>query len=217
MTRIALIGATGLIGSHLVPHLKDHRLLSLARRASLPPHVGWREKVAPMKDWPGLIADEEVDVAIAAIGTTWAKVKDWEKFDRIDRHGVVNFADAAKQAGARQLIVVSSSLADANSRNKYLAIKGQMEADVAGVGFNRLDIVRPGLLRGDRGKERRLKERLGILVSPLTNLIVPSNLKAIDGETVAQAIAALVGAEGGGQTIHHNREIHALAEGDTAS
>ena len=30
----------------------------------------------------------------------------------------------------------------------YLRLKGEMEAALAGLGFDRLDIVRPGLLRG---------------------------------------------------------------------
>ncbi|WP_265564347.1 NAD-dependent epimerase/dehydratase family protein [Sphingomicrobium arenosum] len=209
--RIALIGATGLIGSHLAPLLKGQKLLSLARRASLGQAPGWCEKVGPMERWPAMLEEETVDVAVATIGTTWAKVGNWEDFDRIDRHAVVNFARAARTAGARQLIVVSSSMADRDSKSRYLVIKGQMEADVASLGFERVDIMRPGLLRGERGKERRLKERLGILLSPLVNRFVPDKVRAIDGETVAQAMAQLVGRPGSGVTVHHNAEIRALA------
>ncbi|WP_260482496.1 nucleoside-diphosphate sugar epimerase [Sphingomicrobium flavum] len=213
--RIALIGATGLIGSELLPLLRSHELLSLSRRASLPVREGWREKIGGMEDWPSLLEGETVDVAIATIGTTWAKVKDWELFEAIDRHAVVNFARAAKAAGARQLIVVSSAMADADSRNNYLSLKGRMEADVRGLGFARLDIIRPGLLRGDRGSERRLGERLGIVISPLMNLILRGPLEkyqAIDAGRVAAAMAALVGKQGEGVFIHHNPELTALSQ-----
>ncbi|MBB3764347.1 Rossmann-fold NAD(P)-binding domain-containing protein [Sphingomicrobium lutaoense] len=213
--RIALIGATGLIGRSLVPMLARHDLLTLGRRESLPFMPHHREKVGPIEDWPGLLEGDGVDVAIAAIGTTWAKVRDWEKFEAIDRHGVTSFAEGARRAGARQLIVISSALADADSRNRYLAIKGRMEADVRKLGFERVDVVRPGLLRGKRGSDRRPGERFGILISPLLNLLLRGPLEkyqAIDAEQVARAVAALVGKAGGGVFIHHNRELKALGE-----
>ena len=211
MTRIALIGASGLIGSHLVPLLEGHAVLSLARTPSVAlPNV--TERIGEMADWPGMLADEDVDIAIGTTGTTWAKAKDWETYDRIDRHGVVEFARAAQAAGARRMIVVSSSMADAASKNRYLAIKGQMEADLASLGFERLDILRPGLLRGKRGGERRWKERLGILVSPLVNPLLPRNIRSIDAGLVARAMAALVEAPGEGRFVHHNEDIRALAE-----
>ena len=212
--RVALIGASGLIGSHLLGELAGRQLLSLSRSAVLPPREGWREKQGGMEDWPALLEGEAVDVAIATIGTTWAKVRDWEKFEAIDRHAVVNFARSAKGAGARQLIVVSSAMANAESRNRYLAIKGRMEADVAALGFDRIDIMQPGLLRGERGKERRIGERIGILASPLVNLLLQGPLdkyQAIDAALVAKAMAALVGHEGSGVHIHRNREIRKLA------
>lgn len=212
--RVVLIGASGLIGSHLLGELPGRQLLSLSRSAVLPPREGWREKQGGMEDWPALLEGEAVDVAIATIGTTWTKVRDWEKFEAIDRHAVVNFARAAKGAGARQLIVVSSAMANAESRNRYLAIKGWMEADVAGLGFDRVDIMQPGLLRGERGKERRIGERIGILASPLLNLLLQGPLdkyRAIDVALVAKAMAALVGREGSGVHVHRNREIRKLA------
>lgn len=212
--RIAFIGATGLIGSELLPHLVQHQLLSLSRRPALPEREGWREQLGGMEEWPALLDGEAVDVAIATIGTTWAKVKDWDKFEAIDRHAVVDFARAARQAGARQLIVVSSAMADADSRNNYLALKGRMERDVKALGFDRVDIIQPGLLRGDRGPERRIGERLGIIISPLLNLILRGPLEkyqAIDASIVAKSMAALVGKEGDGIAVHHNTELKALA------
>ncbi|RZV50054.1 MAG: hypothetical protein EX258_06105, partial [Sphingomonadaceae bacterium] len=118
--RIALIGSSGLIGSHLLGHLGKHELLSLSRRATLPERDGWREKLGSMEEWPAMLAGERIDVAIATIGTTRAKTPDWEAYEAIDRHAVVNFARAAKAAGARHLIVVSSSMANAGSSNRYL-------------------------------------------------------------------------------------------------
>ncbi|WP_265570025.1 nucleoside-diphosphate sugar epimerase [Sphingomicrobium nitratireducens] len=214
MARIALIGATGLIGSKLVPMLEGQQLLSLARRATLPSRAGWREKVGEMKVWPSMLESEQLDIAIAAIGTTWAKAKDWATFEDIDRNAVANFAKAAREAGARQLIVVSSVGADVGSRSEYLAIKGRMEADVSDLGYARVDLFRPGLLRGERGKERRMKERFGILLSPAINLALRGRLskfQAIDAALVASAMRAAMDETAPGTFVHHNAEIRKLA------
>ena len=73
----------------------------------------------------------------------------------------------------------------------------------------RLDILQPGLLRGARGADRRFGERLGILVSPLANLLLRGRLDrfaAIDASTVAAAICrAGRRASGRGTFIHRNR------------
>lgn len=214
--RVALIGASGLIGSHLLGHLGGRDLLALSRSPTLPAGSNWREKIGDKEEWPGLLAGEAIDVAVAAIGTTRAKTADWAAYEAIDRHAIVRFAEAARGAGARQLIVVSSAMADPDSRSPYLAIKGRMERDVAALGFERVDIVRPGLLRGDRGAEERPAEKIGALLSPLTNLLLRGRLdrfQAIDAAEVATAIARLVGKAGAGVHFHHNREIRALSVG----
>ena len=219
MPRAAIIGATGLIGSEIVKRWPaGEPLLALGRKGSLPDHPGWRVKYGGMDEWPRLLEGERADVAIATIGTTWAKVGDWEKFEAIDRHAVTGFLRAAKEAGARRAIIVSSTMADADSRNQYLAIKGRMEADANALGFARLDIVRPGLLRGERGAERRWKERLGIAVSPLVNALLHGRLhkyRAIDASVVAAAIDRLALSGGDGTHVHHNRNLLELAENGT--
>lgn len=221
MARAAIIGGTGLIGASFIDQWPaSDSLLALGRRGSLPDRPDWRVKYGDMDDWPRLLDGEAVDVAVATIGTTWAKVGDWEKFEAIDRHAVTAFLAAAKEAGATRAIVVSSTMADAGSRNQYLAIKGRMEDDARALGFTRLDIVRPGLLRGNRGPERRWKERLGILVSPLVNALLHGRFhkyRAIDGEIVARAMVALATTGGeGGEYVHHNRELQELAQNGTS-
>lgn len=213
--RIAMIGATGLIGRSLAPLLvaAGHEVVLVGRRSA--GVVGAREKTGPMTDWPGLLADEPVGVAISTLGTTWKQAGNWDAFRAIDHDAVVAFAGAAKAAGARQFITVSSVGADPSARNHYLALKGEVERDLAAIGFDRLDIVRPGLLRGTRGGDRRLGERIGIAVSPLANLLLRGRLdrfSAIDAVVVAAAMARLVGAGGDCHQIHFNRELRALAD-----
>lgn len=216
MARVAMIGATGLVGRSAGPGLvaSGHVLTVLGRRAS--GIEGAQDIVAPMGEWGEALASERLDVAVSAIGTTWRKAGDWESFAAVDRHAVVAFAKGAKAAGARQFILVSSVGADQTASNRYLALKGAVEADLDALGFERLDIVRPGLLTGKRGNDRRTGERFGILVSPLVNRFLHGRLhrfRAIPAATVGAAIAALAGREGRGRCVHFNRVIERLATG----
>jgi uncharacterized protein YbjT (DUF2867 family) len=113
------------------------------------------------------------------------------------------------------VILVSSVGADPQSRLFYPRLKGEVEETLAALDFDRLDIVRPGLLRGERGPDRRLKERIAIAASPLLNLFLRGRLDlyaAIDATTVADAIAALTAADAPGRFLHHNRDLHRLAQ-----
>ena len=215
--RIAVIGSTGLIGRKLAPLLAAHDVLVLSRSPTGVDQARWREILAPAADWPAAMAGESIDAAISTLGTTWNKAGSWDAFEAVDRTAVVDFAQAARKAGATQMISVSSVGADPNARNAYLKLKGRVEADLVALGFGRLDLIRPGLLRGERGGDRRLGERIGIVASPLVNLLLRGPLdrfQAIDADQVASAIAALLGREGVGRHVHENRDLRRLAGRD---
>ena len=111
---------------------------------------------------------------------------------------------------------VSSVGADPASRNFYLRIKGETDAALAALGFDRVDIFRPGLLRGPRGGDRRLGERIGILLAPAANLVLRGRFAryaAIEAGLVARAIAATLAAPAAGVHRHENPAIHRLAGG----
>lgn len=209
--RVALIGATGLTGRSLAPQIAaKHQLLLLGRR---PSGCSAREVVAPAAEWPAHVVDKPLDVAVSALGTTWNKAGSWPAFEAVDHDAVLGFARAAHEAGARQFVTISSVGADPDSRNRYLALKGRVERGLADIGFDCLDIIQPGLLRGPRGADRRRGERFGIFVSPFVNLLLRGRLDrfaAIDASAVAAAIAALIGAGRHGVFIHRNREIRGL-------
>lgn len=209
-----MIGATGLVGAMLAPRLvaMGHELLILGRRPS--GVAGARERLGPMETWPDLLAGETLDVAISTLGTTWRQAGSWEAFEAVDKRAVAGFAAAARAAGAGQMMAISSVGADAGARNRYLRVKGEAEAALAALGFDRLDLVRPGLLRGERGGPRRHGEAFGIMVSPVLNLLLRGPLDryaAIDAGLVARAMARWAGAPDGGRFVHHNREIRAAA------
>lgn len=70
-----------------------------------------------------------------------------------EEEAVVEIAKTARYAGVERLIAISSEGADRWSRDKHLSAKGKAETELSRLGFQRLDIVRPGPLsqRGSDG------------------------------------------------------------------
>lgn len=210
--RIAAIGTTGLVGRLLLPRLvaAGHEVHALQRRAGAP--AGAIVHVAPAEAWPGLVARLAPEAAVSALGTTMRKAGSEAAFALVDRDMVLAFAAAARAAGAQRFATVSAAGADPASANFYLRLKGEVEEELRALQFTRLDTFRPGLLRGPRGSDRRLAERIGIALSPLANLALRGRFDrfaAVDADAVAAAVAANLREEAPGTFIHHNREIRA--------
>lgn len=209
--KIAMIGATGLVGRQLWPLLQGrHELLVLGRRPSGAAH----EKIGTMERWPELLAGERIDVAVSTLGTTRKQAGTWQAFEAVDRHAVLAFAEAAHAAGARHFLAVSSSGANAASRNAYLRLKGEVEEALGASGFDRVDLLRPGLLLGKRPGETRVLERLAMTLDPLSRLVLRGSwdrYAGIDAGLVARAMAALIERSEPGLFRHGNREIRTAA------
>jgi uncharacterized protein YbjT (DUF2867 family) len=205
---VILAGATGLVGGAVAKSLPQDTLTIVTRRAveGLAAHL----LIGAMDEWPRLIAGQSFDLAICCLGTTIKQAGSKEAFAAVDLDGVMAFAAAARSAGARQFMMVSSVGAQATASNFYLKTKGQAEAAVQGLGFVRVDIFRPGLLRGNRTGPARIGESLAMSVSPLTDMFTPrafDKYRSIAADTIAKAICALAGRADEGVFIHHNRDM----------
>jgi uncharacterized protein YbjT (DUF2867 family) len=213
-----MIGATGLVGSLLRERILGRpgaELHALVRRSSGRSHPFCHEHVLPPEKWPEAVASIGADTAVSALGTTMRNAGSEAAFRAVDYDMVLAFAAAARAARAGHMLTVSSVGADPASRNFYLRLKGEMEQALAALGFDRLDVLRPGLLVGKRSADRRLGERLGILVSPVTNLFLRGSLgryAAIDARLVAAAAAACLDRSEPGVRVHENNALRRLAQ-----
>lgn len=215
MPDVLIVGATGLVGRAVIERFSSKPVTVLARRdvAGLAPHHS--QLVAPPERWAGIIATEKPAVLICCLGTTIRQAGSQDAFRAIDHDLVLAAADAAKRAGTRHMIAVSSVGAAAKSGNYYLRTKGETEDDLRALGFDRLDLIRPGLLRGDRPGSQRLGEGLATIAAPLTDALLHGRFRryrSISGDIVAAAIVVLAGKGGSGVHIHENDAIHALAD-----
>lgn len=212
--RICLVGATGLTGWTMIERAvgrSDVAIHALSRRhVALPKGARMVMVVCEPQDWPAEIAKSQARVLVCALGTTMAKAgKDEAAFRAVDHELVLTCARAAKAAGIEHMIVVSSVGADLTARSFYLRVKGETEGALAKLGFRRLDILRPGLLRGPRD-EVRPAERLAQWFSPLIDLVLNGKyrkFRSIRIAVLADAIFALAREKAAGRFVHEHDAI----------
>jgi uncharacterized protein YbjT (DUF2867 family) len=213
--RVLLVGATGLVGQRVMEVCvgrEDVRLLALTRReAPMPKGARMEMRVADPREWPAVIAEVAPDAVICALGTTWKKAGESEEaFRSVDFDLVLTVARAAHSAGVSNFVFVSSVGADPVARAFYLRVKGETEAALRKLRLRRLDILRPGLLRGPRSGDRRPLERLGIIAGPLVNLLLHGTrrrFRSIDARHVARAALECTREKARGTFVHENDAI----------
>jgi uncharacterized protein YbjT (DUF2867 family) len=207
--RVALLGATGAIGQAVIAAALDRgdiRLVAIARReVPLPPGARMEVLVADPHAWSDAIAASGASAVVCALGTTWAKAgKDEAAFRAVDHDLVLASATAAKAAGVRQFVLLSSVGAQIGARTLYLRTKGEVEEKIAKLRFERFDIIRPGLLRARRS-ERRPAERAAQVLAPLADLLLHGSwrkYRSIGVARVAAAILDFVTARPRGRFLH---------------
>ncbi len=170
--KIALSGASGLIGSYLLDQLLNAETVDqvhiLVRKKLDKEHPKLIQHIAVYENLEQLQIDEKIDVAFCALGTTLRKAGSKDVQTRIDRDYVIAFANWSKSNGAERIGIVSSLGATANTSNFYLRLKGEMEQAVINLQLDHTVFVRPSLLLGPR-TERRFGEMIGKAIMTVFN------------------------------------------------
>ncbi len=218
-TRIGLVGATGLIGTRVIQIASasdEARIVGIARRERrLPDGARMEMFVAESEKWVEVLEAVQPRSLICALGTTMNKVGgDEEAFKAVDQDLIVATAEAAVAAGVPNMVLVSSAGADPMSKNFYLRVKGETEKLVSKVGLKRLDILRPGLLRGVREDDFRLVEKMAMIASPVIDPLMPQKYamyRSIDADIVAEAALGLGMRRAAGRFTHDNEGMKRAA------
>lgn len=212
--KLLIAGATGLIGGLALDRaLADPRVATVTAvtRRNLDRRNPKLE--SRLVDFAVLGSLPPADAALCALGTTMRQAGSKPAFLAVDRDAVLAFAHAARRAGVTRFAIVSSVGAKAGSGNFYLDTKGRVEAELATLGFDRLTILRPSLLDGDRD-ERRPLERASIIAARLVNPLLAGPLRryrAIAARDVAEALVEAVLAARRPDEILEYDAIRALA------
>ncbi len=217
--KILIAGTSGLVGNHFIrqaaqmSHIDSIYSIGRSEVANMPSGV-IHYKAKP-DQWSDIIKDIKADIACSCLGTTIKKAGSQEAFAAVDLELVGAFFKATKDAGARHAISISSTMANAAAKQFYLRTKGQVELVIKALKFDRVDIIRPGLLKGERVDDFRLGERAAIVASPLLDMLLQGKyrkFRSVKAETVAKAAAILSEKSAFGYHIHQHDEIIRLTK-----
>ena len=173
--RILHIGATGLVGRHVLARLLAEpgieRVTAPTRRALPLPHPKLSN---PVVDFDALPADAgwwPCDAMLCTLGTTMRQAGSREAFRKVDFAYPLAAAQIAHRHGARTFVLNSAMGADPRSRIFYSRVKGELESALADIGFASLCLVRPGLIGGERDARRPGEHLAGIALRTMAPLL----------------------------------------------
>ncbi|RYZ52480.1 MAG: NAD-dependent epimerase/dehydratase family protein [Sphingobacteriales bacterium] len=160
-------GATGLTGTELVNQLLEdsrfEQVVVFVRRSTGISHPKLREHIIRMEkpeEWQHLVKG---DVLFSAMGTTIAAAGSKPAQYRVDHTYQFWFAKAAADNQVPVYVLLSSAMANPDSRIFYTRMKGELERDILKLPFHYIRIIQPGMLGGDR-KEHRSGEKMGMAI-----------------------------------------------------
>jgi len=178
--------------------------------------------------WAATLGSIPTTVFVSGLGTTRKDAGSFESQRKIDFDLNLDLAKAAKAAGAKTYVLISSTGADSTSRFPYMKMKGELEDAVIEIGFERTVILRPGLIVGSREKTRLLEYPLHG-VANLLGAISGGKLKdgwAQDADIIGRAAVRAALEEGvwegkgkqeGGKTVWHLTQADIVALGKHAT
>lgn len=188
-----VIGATGLVGSHLLQQLlKDkyfEKVIVLSRRSTNIKHEKLTEHIINFDDVSTFEQWVKGDVLFSCMGTTLKKAGSKDAQWKIDYTYQLEVADAARKNGVSSMVLVSSSGASSKSKIFYSRMKGELEEAIRKLNFPNYLIFQPSLLVGPRDEVRR-GEQWGEKIANVLMKVVPPlrKYRPIHGGEVAQAM-----------------------------
>ena len=194
MKTALVFGSSGLIGRHLLYQLienDNYNKIKLFVRSETDIKETKIEIIKTnFNDLENHKEDIKGDDCFFCIGTTKQNSPDTDEYRRVELDLPKQIAQITKSNSVNSFVFVSSGYADPNSSGDYLKFKGLVEEELKRLSFNKLGIMRPSFLIGDR-KEKRLGEKLGIFVFKLLSPLFLGPLKKmkpIQSEKVAKAM-----------------------------
>lgn len=194
--RIAiLIGATGMVGSQLLPLLLEDerfiRVMTFGRKSTGIIHPKLDDHVIDFErpeDWSHLVKG---DVLFSAMGASLELAGSREAQFKVDYTYQYAIAKAASDNRVMGYVLVSAYMASRYSPFFFTRMKGKLEADTEKLRFISTHILRPAVLCGER-QQPRLREQKNIrLVRFLNRKHLLRRWRPIDPLTVAKAMVNL--------------------------
>jgi oxidoreductase len=214
-----VLGYTGEVGKEIVRELLEKKIFKkvvlIGRRsvtyedplyASVEQRVVDFDNLENHKD-----AFQGCEYLFSCLGTTRAAAGA-AGFVKIEHDYVVNAAKLAHEMGCKRYSIVSATNADKNGFFLYSKTKGQADAEVSEIPFEKVTVARPGFLLSDRNANRVGERVATVVLKPLiwakpTLLSVPTTkvAKAIIFNTCTDPIEQRV-------DIVYNAKLHEISD-----
>lgn len=179
--KILVAGSTGLVGKTLITDfLQEHEVIAISRRPFKFPNNVKQELIDFNKDFSLKPADHFficLGYPLELLDLIYMRDKIKPKFEEVDFGLVIKLAKMALDVGIKDISVISSVMADKNSLNHYLKIKGEMEEEIKKLSFNKINIFRPSHLLGERENKIGLDVQIFEKVTNIFGQVLPSQLK----------------------------------------
>lgn len=199
--KLIVVGSSGLVGREVLALALANpavdAVITPVRRSMAMVHPKLH---APLVDFDALPPDAawwKADAVVCTLGTTRRTAGSEQAFRRVDHDYPLAVAKLAYAHGTPTWVLNSAMGADVGSRFFYNRVKGEVERDLADVGFRSLTFVRPGLIGGQR-EEFRAGERIGLAAFAVLAPVLPRRLRINPASHIARELlqAALQAAPG---------------------
>ncbi len=198
MKTALLFGSSGLVGGHLLNQLiKDTNYSKIKLFVRTDPEISDPKVEVIKTDFTNLQNHKEDiigDDCFVCIGTTKKSSPDKDDYRKVELDIPKEIAKIAKSNLVNSFIFVSALYANSKSSGDYVRFKGLVEEELKRLNFQKLVLMRPSFLMGDR-KEKRVGEKIGIFVFKLLSPLLLGPLKKmrpIHSETVARAMIIVI-------------------------
>lgn len=206
MTTAAVFGSTGAVGRHILNTLLNSDAFTSIKTISrsLPKPQSTKLEAHQEVDsskWGEMISNlsPKPSVVFNAVGTTKAAAGGVENQWKIDHDLCIDIAKAAREAGVKTYIFISS----ARTRNMlsanvpYAKMKVGVEDAIKELDFEQAIILRPGMILGEREKPKApfFENLIGSIhkISPFLQDFIGKSLSVFDLESRIQKLTSDLG------------------------
>ena len=197
-----IAGSSGLVGNNILNQLceDNHNVIAISRK----PISGLHPKTSELViDFESFLIDGSLPACnhvFLCLGTTMKIAGNKNNFRRVDFDYSLDIAKKAFESGAKKLTLISSGGADSSSKNFYLRVKGELEDAIINIGFESVNIFRPGFLTGAGGRKRAVSEKIFMKLAKFLDLVLIGSARkyrSINAEVLAKKIVSTLNSKPG--------------------
>lgn len=163
LTHPIVIGATGLVGKQLIKRLQDEptcqQITAVVRKHQNDLDALDKVQQLVLEDFL-MLNDQDVSKhshGFSCLGSTMKKAGSKQAFYSIDYTINAHFAELLQQTSAHYLLL-SAMGANCQSHFYYNRVKGELEEYIQTLSLDRISLIRPSLLIGERPEQRFLED-----------------------------------------------------------